>query len=111
MTRNEGRARLNLPRMDDPSADELVLPLNEAVSGQVPAPLEPIEGEPTDIDEIVGGLLARTIAHFMARQEAALRSHPDRGFDRPRWERELHTDLARVIPKGELCRPKTDPPD
>lgn len=34
MTRAEARARLNLPRLDDPTADELVTPLNVLVGGQ-----------------------------------------------------------------------------
>ena len=34
LTVNEGRARLNLPRMDDPDCDRLIRPLNVAIGGQ-----------------------------------------------------------------------------
>lgn len=46
MTRNEGRARLNLPRVDDPAADELITPLNVAVVGDADPSLEGEEEPP-----------------------------------------------------------------
>lgn len=40
MTRNEWRARVNLPRLDDPAADELIVPLNVIIGG-MPSPVTP----------------------------------------------------------------------
>jgi len=46
MTANEGRARLNLPRItDDDSADALALPLNTAAGPSAPPPMVP-DGAP-----------------------------------------------------------------
>jgi HK97 family phage portal protein len=88
MTRNEARARLNLPRIEDPAADELIMPLNETVTGSA-APLEPIEGMGlTDIAAVVNA--------FMPRQAQAIASRPDHRFDQGRWERELASDLERI---------------
>lgn len=42
MTANEARARFNLPAIEDPSADELITPLNVSVGGQ-PSPQTPTE--------------------------------------------------------------------
>lgn len=42
MTANEGRARLNLPRItDDPSADTIAMPLNTSAGPAAPSPPEP----------------------------------------------------------------------
>lgn len=47
MTRAEARARLNLPALDDPTADELVTPLNVLIGGQAsPQDSAPAEGAP-----------------------------------------------------------------
>jgi HK97 family phage portal protein len=54
MTANEGRARLNLPRMtDDPSADQIVLPLNQTTGGTAPVPPLPDQPDQADADALV----------------------------------------------------------
>lgn len=47
MTRNEARARLNLPRIDDPAADELVI-TNNMVGEEQP----PSDGEPAQVVQL-----------------------------------------------------------
>lgn len=48
MTRNEGRARLNLPASDDVGADQLIVPLNVLVGGQA-SPTD--SAPPAQVDE------------------------------------------------------------
>jgi HK97 family phage portal protein len=93
MTVNEARARLNLPRLDDPTCDEVALPLNlttpsagAAEDGTLPAAVEPA---------------AMTVVRDVwNRQHARLLGVPasDRAeaFDLKRWNRELSTDLRPI---------------
>lgn len=90
MTANEGRARLNLPALDEPGADQLMRPLNMATEGSAPA------GD----DNVDEGAIAAAISEAWKRQaavlgkvDAALRAAT---FDNERWTRELATDLAPI---------------
>lgn len=89
MTANEGRARMNLPaQVNDPTADELALPLNMS------APSLSDEPGPTAAD------VAPAIRATWDRQRARLdKLDPeDRATEfemsRGRWDRELALDLA-----------------
>ncbi|NJQ04282.1 phage portal protein [Streptomyces lonarensis] len=59
MTRNEGRARVNLPRLD--GGDELIVPLNVTEGGQAsprdsaPPSVEPSESAPREASAVVRG--------------------------------------------------------
>jgi HK97 family phage portal protein len=121
MTRNEARARLNLPALDD--GDHLVTPLNVLVGGQAspqdsapplaPNPQQPPKGAlaahkdvrrvdvkvrpaQADVDRIKA-----TVARFFTRQHAALSSQlgakavpgADDVWDTDRWDAELAADL------------------
>lgn len=118
MTRNEGRARLNLPMIA--GGDELITPLNVAVGGgQAPLPLPGqaagIEAATHKALRVLGKARApqeytdkatETLAKFFARQGAAVLSQlgaqKSRGaikasaadiFDTARWDGELAADL------------------
>lgn len=120
MTRNEARARLNLPAVE--GGDALVTPLNVLIGGQaspqdsappVPNPKQPpkralaarmdarrveIKARPAqaDVDRIKA-----TVARFFARQHAAFSStlgakavpSIDELWDTDRWDSELAADL------------------
>lgn len=95
MTANEGRARLNLPRIiDDPSADQLA-PQQGGPSTSVAT-----VSAPTDSG------VAKVVAWHQWRQVARLKKLAP--VDRPaafqasaaRWQRELETDLAPLFPEA-----------
>jgi HK97 family phage portal protein len=93
MTINEARARLNLPRMDDPSADEVQRPLNmttQSSAAEEPGMLPPTL-EPTAM---------AAVQACWNRQHARLALVPptDRAeaFDLARWNRELAADLRPI---------------
>ena len=117
MTRNEARARMNLPRVEDPGADRLVIPLNVLVGGQA----SPRDATPDtrarelttkDLDVYNADLRQRheeqwrrVLARHYRRQEAALAGRVsgrdgqikvDLGgvwYDEERWDSELYADL------------------
>lgn len=102
MTANEGRARLNLPRItDDESADQLAMPLNTGAGGQnlPPAPTDdapPPRPERPDVDP---DAIAPVVMRAWVRQRARLEKLPIE--DRPaaftpidRWDRELAESLV-----------------
>jgi len=117
MTRNEARARMNLPRVEDPGADQLVIPLNVLVGGQA----SPRDATPDtrarelttkDLDVYNADLRQRheeqwrrVLARHYRRQEAALagrvsgrdgQTKVDLGgvwYDEERWDSELYADL------------------
>ena len=119
ITRNEARARFNLPAID--GADELVVPLNVLEGGQASptdadgtdeyyaaevavkaAPLR-FKGEPVDDD---ASEIAELLRKFFARQERSVAPRLEKaakadGFpswwDADRWNRELADDLAPVF--------------
>jgi HK97 family phage portal protein len=102
MTRNEQRARFNLPRLE--GGDELVTPLNVLVGGQA---------SPRDSAPKAAGVRTkdrppatyteqteRVLAGFFKRQRAAVLSAlgakaPD-WWDTDRWDRELADDLVKI---------------
>lgn len=93
MTANEGRARLNLSRvMDDPSADELALPLNTQTGASAPDPsTEP--GTALAAAALTSTATAPVIQRAWMRQRTRLDKLPadERAvaFDVARWDREL----------------------
>ena len=114
MTPNEGRARLNLPRIDDPAFDIPIMPMNVIYGGQpavtipteVPgtpsvASYEPL-GLPTVADHDTAIERARTVKvyadmlrGYFERQAHAVISAGGK-IDRDRWDRELTDDLYRL---------------
>lgn len=107
MTANEGRARLNLPRItDDPSADKLASQQGGPSDASVGAPAsEPSGMKRTQDLKLVKSArtdLAPVIAAHQARQMDRLQKLPvtDRAHafvtDLDRWTRELATDLVAV---------------
>lgn len=84
MTRNEARARQNLPAID--GGDELIVPLNVLEGGQA---------SPQD-----GKAVEQVLAKFEPRQQQVVVSQRAAGvhdwWDRDRWDRELIDDLKQA---------------
>lgn len=102
MTQNEARARLNLPRKDDPAADELPKPLNFGNAGGDPnAP-----GPPPKPGAIDASAFSVALRGFFARQsQHLLKLAPeDRSgaIDARRWTSELARDLAPLFAQAGL---------
>lgn len=119
MTRNEVRARMNLPSIDSPEADNLVTPLNVLVGGQAsprdsaPPPKQLMPGRKAESDSTNLRLRDRheekwadVIKKFFERQQRVVekryRQEKAKGlkaeavddiFDSARWDRELAQDL------------------
>jgi HK97 family phage portal protein len=95
MTRNEGRARLNLPRLDDAGADRLVTPLNVRDTPSAMPDAPPAAAAPT------AEQWAAPVRACWQRQAARLQKEPvaERAnrFDQRRWTRELAADLQRLF--------------
>jgi HK97 family phage portal protein len=95
MTPNEGRARLNLPSMDDPAADELAAPLNMANPGGDPALTDE---NPEQVDAQAWDA---TVRAFWGRQRARVQKDvPEQRaarFALHRWTIELATDLLPLL--------------
>jgi len=116
MTANEARARLNLPRIDDENADQLVTPLNVLVGGQAsPRDSAPksfqieTKANPGEIDPTLPTLRERYEAKWRAvitrhfeRQRNAVSPRVRRAataaeiWDKTRWDKELAGDMFRV---------------
>lgn len=104
MTRNEGRARLNLGRMDDDGANRLITPLNvrDRPNGDqqpdAPRSLPPASGA---VSADAARTVLTAVRAFWVRQAARIRKDPpaDRAarFDAARWTRELATDLVPAL--------------
>lgn len=120
MTANEGRSRFNLPRLEDPSADDIVTPLNVLVGGQA-SPTDsgtqnevPNPDEPKSLPRKRIRTKARAHANyekkgaqiletFFKRQERVVRSNlgakskagTEDWWPRERWDAELAADLYR----------------
>jgi HK97 family phage portal protein len=108
MSANEARARLNLPRIDDPDADRLVVPLNVLVGGQSSprdsAPPPKAVGSKADGRQVDKTL--EIITSFFTRQRQSIfgklgkavggADAVDEVFDSERWDRELSADLLAV---------------
>jgi len=97
MTANEGRARLNLPAIqDDPTADALVFPLNQGTGG-AQAPTKP-GGEAVPSDRaLAAATLTPVLEATFARQWTRLEKLPPdlrvHGFNLSRWDKEFADDL------------------
>lgn len=100
MTANEGRARVNLPRVDDPTADQL------AAQQGGPATVPPTDAPPNDAvlpaDDTADARAAETIIrHVWDRQSSHLsKLTPEAraaAFDHARWTRELTLDLTPLL--------------
>lgn len=104
LTRNEARARQNLPQVD--GGDELIVPLNVLTGGQASptdagaqnvrsAPVRRVKSAPTD-DEVDG--MEGILSAFFKRQRAVVltalgvKAAGD-WWDAERWNRELGADL------------------
>lgn len=114
MTRNEARARLNLPAID--GGDDLITPLNVLVGGQA-SPTDSgtqNEGQDTDAPKAAAGVQVKSadlegdwptraedaLKRHYSRQEravmSALGAKADGWWDQARWDRELAEDLYRL---------------
>lgn len=108
MTRNEGRAILNLPSIE--GGDEIVTPLNVLVGGQAsPRDSAPPVGSAsrrgqakTVLPHYLQGWHTQheaRLSAFLERQKSSVMSklgagqNLDEAFDRTRWDEELTTDL------------------
>jgi HK97 family phage portal protein len=104
---NEGRARMNLPRIDDEAYDVPVQPLNVMYGGQPattvptadrstpePLPLMAAAAADYELEQRVRQILIR----HLDRQAVALTSPKARAASRDRWDVELAADLAEVVP-------------
>jgi HK97 family phage portal protein len=107
MTANEGRARLNLPRIDDPSADQLAAqqggPSDASVGGRLPvdAPPEVVPKKKPALKLVPSGADVQEIVRVhRARQADRLQKLPVAGraaafrADLARWTQELAEDLG-----------------
>jgi HK97 family phage portal protein len=116
MTRNEARARLNLPQVD--GGDDLVVPLNVLIAGGGVAPdvtepddsgspkRAPVRTKARTPQPVVDSTVER-LAKFFTRQGKVIASRlgakawgrkatPDEVFDEDRWNGELAADLLAV---------------
>ena len=112
LTRNEARARQNLPAVD--GGDDLVVPLNVLIGGQASPtdsapPPDPAKALPAGhvlgkarASDAVQGQVAQIIVQFFTRQGASVLSALGAGktleeaWDVERWDRELGADLSRA---------------
>lgn len=93
MTRNEARARLNLPAID--GADSLVTPLNVLIGGQAsPRDSAPPVTASADVRAGHAAKWADVLRRFYQRQASAVLAR--KWFDRARWSRELGEDLMHL---------------
>jgi HK97 family phage portal protein len=105
MTQNEGRARVNLPRSDEPGADSLEAPANIMGGNEQPAE----KAEPIEPDEGSRQAAAAVIRAHWGRQAARLAKVPpdDQGSTFAaklmRWNRELSDDLTPIL--GDRAEP------
>jgi HK97 family phage portal protein len=89
MTANEGRARLNLPSIkDDPTADQLAMPLNQSI-GQAVAPIA------ADIETTLRATWDRQSSR-LAKVAPEQRAHWF-ATTRTRWDAELARDLGPIV--------------
>lgn len=104
LTRNEGRARLNLPPVE--GGDELITPLNVVIGGLASPtdtaptggalaapPPRALEAAPADRAKAVLAKTARRQAAVLRAKTAGGELERERMFKRARWERELGEDL------------------
>lgn len=134
MTRNEGRARLNLPELE--GASELIVPMNVTVGGQA-SPTDSGEQnvgeEPPAVPPATNSLVTQvdwlrpatktakgksframgeqTMRDFFSRQEvvvlSALGAKSPSWWDGKRWDRELSEDIAGIMTKVSVAAGKS----
>lgn len=103
MTANEGRARLNLPRIDDPSADSLAAQQGGPSSNVVMS-------APPIGDQTTAARVALVLDATARRQRAKLEKLPvsERApallAAQARWTRELAADLAPILRSEDALR-------
>lgn len=101
LTRNEGRARLNMPPL--PGGDELITPLNVTAGGQA-SPQDGGDGRPPESgdspEQEQEGKAREVIAAHVQRWG---RIYPAKGFDMARADRELTADLEEAGCSAELA--------
>lgn len=106
LTRNEARARVNLPRID--GADELVVPLNVLIGGQAsptdsaPAavasgPRRPAKAIKARADRPQVAKAAQVLAGFFAKQERSIRSVLGAKAHAEWWKASWDAELAGVL--------------
>ena len=127
LTTNEARARMNLSRLDDPSADEVITPMNVTVGGQ-PSPQTPTEvpqAGPKALPPaamkaadgtVVVGLPAKAVERFETELVRALTRQLEDVYAKAarlpegvseRWDEELAADLhaaALVVAEGVAAK-------
>jgi HK97 family phage portal protein len=97
---NEGRARMNLPKLEGDEFDLPVMPMNVVYGGQpaetiptadpsTPAPPPLMSAPPTGLKD--------ALVRFFDRQAVALMSPKARIGGRERWDRELAADLEPFV--------------
>jgi len=109
MTANEGRGRLNLPSIkNDPSADELALPMNTSggpsstaeptpePTALAPLPTTPTDGEATDGVRLVLQATAERVQRRLAKVPPDQRAATF-FVDFDRWQAELIADLTPLV--------------
>jgi hypothetical protein len=92
MTRNEARARLNLPRIEDSGADQLVVPLNVLVGGQA----SPVDtAPPLAARQVAARFIERCARTTLGRWHEVRDGNRDINsvWQPERWGRELLQDL------------------
>jgi HK97 family phage portal protein len=123
MTQNEGRARLNLPAIADPSADQLSTPLNmgnpggnpgATATGDQPAPADPSTADTAIAAEDRAARIdtfawTTTVRAFWSRQrDRVQKDPPDRraaAFEWIRWNASLAHAIASLGESVGLAEP------
>lgn len=118
MTRNEARARMNLPALPGGEGDDLITPLN-VISGGQASPSDSgsqnvVSGENNDLESRSAGpiqvksaeprpfaprleeLFSRTFSRQREAVKTRLGVKDDAWWDEDRWDRELSDDLMRA---------------
>jgi HK97 family phage portal protein len=114
MTLNEGRARLNLPAITDPAADDVAMPLNMGNTSAPPAGSGAPVRTPVEKTPVAAQVSAiEVVRACWERQRSRLLKVPPaaraKAFDITRWNRELAEDLVPIyrelgIPGDEAYR-------
>jgi HK97 family phage portal protein len=113
MAVNEGRARLNLPRIDDPAFDLPIQPLNVMYGGQAAVTVPTADNSTPELPSEMAALPAATKATPSQDLDRAAKDHEEllrkravssaKGVvDRGRWDRELTADLYLLARKARV---------
>lgn len=97
MTANEGRARLNLPAHDDPSASELSQPLNTSTPSQTSDDSSSSAGDDDNVDDDAAvAVIERHRARQAVRLEKLEVADRPAAFNLTRYNAELSADLVAL---------------